>query len=104
VRLKLAVRHAGAHAGAGALRKDILAAEVIVQRDADRIGIVDESRRHPGLFNGDRIIINVTNALEQKDLAVRRDRQMISHLFGAFHHPLVDPQGVGLFAPQHHLL
>ena len=41
MRLKLAVRHPGADAGTGALWKDILAAEVIIKRDADVVRVGD---------------------------------------------------------------
>jgi len=41
MRLKLAVRHPGADPGAGALRKDILATEVVVQLDANCIRVMN---------------------------------------------------------------
>jgi hypothetical protein len=98
MRLKFGVRHPGADARAGALRQNLLAAKVVIQRDADRIDVMDQMRRHPGLFERDRVLINIANAFEHKHIAAHRDCQLAGNLFRTFDHAFVHPQRIRLLA------
>ena len=82
----------------------MLAAEIVIQRDPDGVRIMNQVRGHPGLLNGHRILIHITNTFEQEHIAACGDRQLLRHLIRAFHYPLVDPQGIRLFTAQYHLL